>query len=370
MGRETFILPTFLSMAGRKRATDSALRPHNPVDQATAREDSWIAIIASQSTATRFASISTPPDQQMNRQEVLRTACRSWRLTLLLLLASVVWCGVIAPESAAGGVEEEVSPFRTNVFRLHKANGRFYLLTGQDGKEAWIRVPTAWLVPADAAQAEEQEYVSSFNYDPRITSFAIGNGLVGLHLSSFEAMTDGSAQAAAGRDVFLIFDPRSLRLQKGLTTLGITKSRVREESCFRATAAHFVLADIDQDGLVDLGMVSEAIRCIEVSSEGEPLRPSLPHFVQQPIQWFVRQQNRWETAPSFRGQLPKDATALPLIGIELSPIDYVGYRYWKTHDAARWSVEPPASTLYQPPYRKTLVHRMTDRTDQMDKPKP
>lgn len=151
-------------------------------------------------------------------------------------------------------------------FVLIMADGKFAVQFDSRGKKKQISVPREWLVPPSDEKEDESRYVSSFNYDRRITAFALGNGKMGLHLSSFELLRGGSAQAAAGRDVFLVFDPDASAVQRGLMTLGITKGRVREDGCFSARTAHFLLADINKDGILDLGVVTELIECLQAAS--------------------------------------------------------------------------------------------------------
>jgi hypothetical protein len=282
------------------------------------------------------------------------TITTSLLIAAFLLSALSGWTPSAAQSAATSPIAESPS-FTTDEFRLRKSDGNFFLHFAQAGKESRVKIPTPWLIPAHAAKAEETAYVSSFNYDAHVTSFPIGNGMTGLHLSSFDLMTDGSAQAAAGRDVFLVYDPRSTRVAKGLIELGITKSRVREDGCFRATAAHFLLADVNRDRLVDIGMVQEAIQCASQASENGPILPVQPSYAQQPVQWFVFRENRWDATRNLRGHLPEHRTALPLIGLELSPVDYVADRYWQTHDATQWRKTPSPSALYQPPYRQALA---------------
>jgi hypothetical protein len=95
-----------------------------------------------------------------------------------------------------------------------------------------ISLPKAWLVPPDEVEEDEVSYVSSFNYDERVTAFQIGDGRKGLHVSSYDIQKEGSAQAAAGRDVFLIFDEQYKTIHLGGLAAGVTKERVRQGGAF------------------------------------------------------------------------------------------------------------------------------------------
>jgi hypothetical protein len=79
--------------------------------------------------------------------------------------------------------------------------------------------------------------------------FAIGDGRTGLHISSYAVQVGGSAQAASGRDVFLIFDPKTLEVRKGGVRRGITKGRLTDRGCFAAKSEHYLIGDIHRDGL-------------------------------------------------------------------------------------------------------------------------
>lgn len=269
---------------------------------------------------------------------------------------------VLAAGACAAGVALSlVSPgpmsLNTDQFVLIVNDGGFALQLDSRGRRKQIPVPREWLIPPGEEKAETSSYVSSFNYDRRITAFSLGNGKLGLHLSSFDLLRGGSAQAAAGRDVFLVFDPDASTVQRGLTGLGITKQRVREDGCFSAGIAYFLLADINQDGITDLGVVTERIECLHPSENQDVDRTVQPVYSQQSAQWYVFRDGQWRMNPAYGGMLPQDSAALPLIGMDLSPVDFVGYGYWKSHDPAKWRSRNLESAPYQPPSRSTLVRR-------------
>ena len=243
----------------------------------------------------------------------------------------------------------------TNQFVLIATDGKFALQFDARGKKQQISVPREWLVPPGVEKAETTSYVSSFNYDRRVTAFALGNGKLGLHLSSFNLLRGGSAQAAAGRDVFLVFDPDASTVQRGLMGLGITKQRVREDGCFSARTAHFLLADINRDGITDLGVVTERIECLPAAENRDVDRTAQPVYSQDPVQWYVVSDGQWLMNPAHSGVLPQDSAALPLIGMQLSPVDFVGYGYWKSHDPSKWRSKNLEAAPYQPPFRSRLL---------------
>lgn len=261
-------------------------------------------------------------------------------------MAFLVLCPVAASAQAS---------LATDQFILVATPKRFIVQANSNGRKRQIAVSRAWLIPPAEEKDDGNNFVSSFNYDKRITSFAIGNGKVGLHLSSFALMTEGSARAAAGRDVFLIYDPQSSAIQKGLVDLGVTQARERDGGCFSAQGAHFLLADVNRDGLTDIGLVKEVVECRDVPSGREKYMLATPFYSQQPVRWYVFRNGRWHADLAFRGNIPQEATALPLIGMVLSPVDYVAHGLWKSPDPAKWDSRSSEPAPYLPPYRRRLI---------------
>ena len=183
-------------------------------------------------------------------------------------------------------------------------------------------MPRAWLKPAAALAEEENTYVSSLEWGRPVTAFALGDGRVGLHLSSYTIASEGSAMAAAGRDLFLIHDPGAKRLLLGLD-LGETKGRVRVDGCFSAWYHRFQLGDVDCDGRLDLGVVEERIDCNDDENEEETpyLVPSLRIGE---LRWFVLGDEGWRERPGLAGRLACfGMRAFPPLGVAQSPVDWV-----------------------------------------------
>ena len=184
--------------------------------------------------------------------------------------------------------------------------------------------------------------MSSFQYGQQnVSSFPIGNGQIGLHLSSYATQHEGSAQAAAGRDVFLIFDPRSSGIFRGGIERGISKQRVRSQGCFSAAAEHYFLADINHDGLTNIGVIKEEIQCSERAHTNVD-RVVGPFYNQHAVVWYVFKDNSWKLDPSVSGKFPdsdpktQQASELPLIGMEKTPVDFVGCTVWQSCDKRKW----------------------------------
>jgi len=192
----------------------------------------------------------------------------------------------------------------TSRFRLVREKSRFVLEDRSAAAATRVGVPKSWLVPASPA---EPGYVSPFKYDPRVTAFPVGDGRTGLHLSSYDVNDRGSAAAAAGTDVFLLYDPKRSSARPGLIRLGVTKQRVKAMGCLRAEASHFLLADVDGDGLVDVGRIREEIRCA-VDEEGRRVVPQ--QYVQDAARWYRMAERGWLEDRSYEGRISEKHTEL------------------------------------------------------------
>lgn len=214
----------------------------------------------------------------------------------------------------------------SNHFTLYRDQQNYSL---QYGKDERLLIPSGWLIPYDEDQEDDQAYASSFDYDKHITSFPIGDGRIGLHLSSYNIQKEGSANAAAGRDVFIVFDPMKKKLYKGGLKLGITKSRVRSMGCPFSNFHFFIIGDINHDGLIDIGTVKEEVRCDWMYDEENDIENMTGPFYQKyPIRWYVYADAHWRYRPSFNGQYPgKKFIKLPLIALVKSPIDFIRETY-------------------------------------------
>lgn len=246
--------------------------------------------------------------------------------------------------------------FSNGEFRLLIKRNKFALHFDSNAKKRQIVIPREWLVPPEEEEAEIGNYVLSFDYDPPITSFAVGNGLVGLHLSSYDQTREGTSHAAAGRDVFLLFDPKSLDLTEGGIRRGVTKWRVRSEGCFSAAAEHYLLGDVDGDGLTDIGVVKDEIECLDKYNQAEDKDSKETRYKQCPVDWYVFRGKSWQLDPGYSGKIPASVTELPLIGAAAGDVDDIPLGMWRNFDPTQ-GIEldgpPPA---YVPPYWKNRIH--------------
>lgn len=250
------------------------------------------------------------------------------RLPFLLELG-LSFTALLAAVSPPVSAESPWSGVETSRFKLVAA-AEGYRLEERNGTEPPTEIPRTWLASPAELAADEQAYVSSSVFDEQVQSFPIGGGRLGVHLSSYEIQDSGSAQAAAGRDVFLVFEPSTRRLSPGGLDLGVTKSRVRLGGCFAATHHQFLLGDIDGDRRLDIGVVEERVACDlpEIEGPGDEARGAalrfLPAWSIEPVEWHVQTGEGWRREPLFDGRLPAFAyRELPLLGLEMSPVDFV-----------------------------------------------
>ena len=229
--------------------------------------------------------------------------------------------------------------FSTRQFTLISQPREFALQFMANGKRRQISVPRDWLVPPEQEKDEEGNYVTSFQFDKEVSSFPIGNGQTGLHLSSYTIQKEGSAQATAGRDVFLIFDPKSSEVFRGGIDRGTTKERVRSQGCFSAKGEKYFLADVNGDGLIDIGVIKEDLECRQSKERQDVDLIVGPFYKQDSIAWYVFRGNAWKFEPSFSGKFPEHYRELPLMGIDVSPVDVVGCNIWRTCDRTKWPTD-------------------------------
>jgi hypothetical protein len=239
---------------------------------------------------------------------------------LLILVLSMILPGI----DALGQTVDDSYQIETSRYQFSESNKKLFLIL-PDNKR--ISIPREWLYPPEDLEEDEGSYVSSFRYSEQVTTFFVDKGLVGIHFSSWDDMPAGagSAMAGAGRDVFLIYNTETQQIHQGIVDLGITKDRVRSMGCFFATFHDFVVGDVNNDGLTDIGVVLEEIGCKEDSIEQQKKSLKVePYFIKHPIQWYVFQKNTWGKSTRYRGVRPeKTMRNLPLIGLIKSPTDFI-----------------------------------------------
>jgi len=237
-----------------------------------------------------------------------------------------------------------------NSFRLRAEHSQFTLQDLADTANR-IAIPREWLVPPREELEERENAVSSFAFDSQVTAFAIDDRRLGFHIASYQLNDAGSVHAAAGRDVFLVYDRTTRVVRPGLIDLGVTRERVKAMSCLEARFSHFLVADVNGDGLRDLGRVEEVLHCDW--KDNEPV--SRPWYEQHPVWWYVLNDAGWERDPKYDGQLPGRYAELPLLGMSSTPVDFFGTLLWRTYDPAHWDSRGRPPPPYQPSYRRRLI---------------
>ena len=240
------------------------------------------------------------------------------------LLFTFVVSIILLGTDALGQAVNDLYQIETTRYKFSESDENLFLILPGDKK---ISIPREWLYPPEDLEEDEDSYVSSFKYSEQVTTFIIDRELVGIHFSSWDDMPAGvgSAMAGAGRDIFLIYNTKTQRIHQGIVDLGITKSRVRSMGCFFATFHDFVVGDVNNDGMTDIGVVLEEIGCKEDSKERQQTSLKVePYHKKHPIQWYVFKINTWEKSTQYRGVQPeKTMRNLPLIGLIKSPTDFI-----------------------------------------------
>jgi len=280
---------------------------------------------------------------------LMKTGVRG--ITLRIVAGCIV--ALCAFQSLAAGQTIEGGPADISTLRckLLTERTRFVLqLDLPEGKKK-LTVPRAWLVPSD--RHIDADYVCSVLYSTHVTSFPIGNGKIGIHLSSFDWQKDGSAHATSGRDVFLIYNAKSSTLARGNLPLGITKKTLWDSGCWTAEMAHFLLADVNRDGLTDIGVIKENILCGPEDSDG---RIGPQFYAQHPVRWYVYTPAGWKEDTHYSGKLPEKYSELPLIGVDRGTVDSFAERVWRSPDPANWTSQNGEAPKFVPSYRRQLMH--------------
>lgn len=231
------------------------------------------------------------------------------------------------PGSASRAGDAPVPVVDTTHYTLSVDTGARRIHIDSGGLHPRIRVPWDWVMGGgahlDPGESELESYVSSRQFDTHITAFAIHDDLIGLHLSSYGVQRGGSAQAAAGRDLVLVYTPSSRKLSAGDLNLGITQSRLRSGGCFAALQTRFVLADIDHDRFMDLGVRQEALTCRQRATDAGEITEG-PYYQVQPLRWYRYGEGRYTHDPRYDGRFPgSDHWELPMIGLVKGPVEYV-----------------------------------------------
>jgi len=124
--------------------------------------------------------------------------------------------------------------------------------------------------------------------------------------------------------------------------------------CLSAKTLHFILSDIDRDGLTDIGCIKEELMCTEYyNSELDIDMMSGSVFHQDSVEWYIYRDNSW-IQDLFYSNILENYTDLQLINMELTPVDFFGFMKWRTYDPRRWYKK--GVVRFYPQYRKKLIY--------------
>jgi hypothetical protein len=193
----------------------------------------------------------------------------------------------------------------------------FALKHEKDGKIVEIPLQREFLIPTEEEEAAESDYVTPYNFDSHVTAFPVGNNSIGIHLTSYSIQESGSAAAASGKDVFLLYVPESGEVFPG-PHLGITRSRVRTDGCFSALYTTALISDINKDGLMDLGLTKEEMICVEEDGTVN----ADPFYQKHPTHWYTLVNNEWEYNKFLHGTT-STSPSWTLPGLSKSPVEFV-----------------------------------------------
>lgn len=273
------------------------------------------------------------------------------KITNLVLLSSVIV--LINWGYALNRAEKEYQIIDTTRFILKSNEDNFELVDKLVNKS--VHIFRKLLVNPINQEKEKEFLVSTFNYSEIVNSFDIGNGFIGIHVSSFTITSEGSSQSAVGRDVFLIYDPIKSNILNGKLDFSITKERVRFMGCMSAKTVHFIISDINHDGFIDVGCIKEALQCTEYFDSDKDIDIiSGPVFIQDVVEWYIFRDSRWFKDISYSNILG-NYIDLPLIDIKLTPVDFFGFMKWYTYDPKNWLTK--GEVKFYPQYRKKLISR-------------
>ena len=239
----------------------------------------------------------------------------------LLFLLLLSWSALSSAQTAF----DSLGSVDTEHFKLLSDQEEFVIEFNLAHHHQRIPIPREWLIPSEELPNDEGGYVSSFSYDKDITAFKIDRGLLGLHISSYSIQKQGSAGAAAGRDVFLVYNCLEDVLTPGLIHLGITKARYRTMGKAYALYCKLLISDINQDGKKDIGIIRKELVCQGLHGQDMDAHASKDNSIQHfPIRWHVFQEDPWVCDMNFDGKLIQSRfRELPLIGLVKNPVDFV-----------------------------------------------
>lgn len=150
----------------------------------------------------------------------------------------------------------------------------------------------------------------------------------------------------------MLYDPVDAKVYPGGLPLEITKARAKCMSCMGAIFHHYYLQDINNDGLVDIGVVKSEVRCNNNETTKSP-RLSVSQEINEhrgPMNWYLQTNIKWKLSHKKYNLANINIYELPLIEINMSPIEYAlqRNRHFNEHDKGKLSIranEPEVNVL-------------------------
>ncbi len=232
-------------------------------------------------------------------------ACGALALAMLHLAPTRV--------SAQAGARLPWPGVDTVQFRLQQSGSRTEIRhVGRDATRE-VSVSAAWLRGTD----EDDEIAMVF--DTSVIAATVDAHRTLLLLQSYEIVTEGGSAQAAGRDVFLVFDSADSMLTPFALGPRLARGRNRGAGCWTAWDTSYIVADVNGDGVRDLGVTQREVRC-DPPEDGQPGRSAR---TVDPVRWWVSSADGgWTEQDAYDGLLPPERLVLPS-RLAKQPVDFV-----------------------------------------------
>ncbi len=160
---------------------------------------------------------------------------------------------------------------------------------------------------------------AAMTFDTRINAVAVDRDHVLLHLQSYEIMGEGSAAGAIGREVFLVLSLPTRSLTRFHAEPPLSRGRNRGAGCWTAWDVSYRVADVNGDGVRDLGVIRRTLSCTPREDEAVSLQACRV----DPVRWWVSSgMVDWTPQPAFDGLQPSGQLVLPS-HLTVQPVDFV-----------------------------------------------
>jgi hypothetical protein len=207
-------------------------------------------------------------------------------------------------------------------YRLVSQSGNSRLeLVHSSGKR--YRLSNKWLTvtgqTAGANRPGTEPLIGPAHFFHRVSSFRIHSGLVGLHLVSLRRIPAAGSDII-GQDRFLVLNTSLNKITPGRVNYSLSMQQTTAFNCLQTQNKLYVIADVDRDGYMDIGVQKELLGCQE---QFDPVAGgnvlTRPVYVKTRPVWYRFNGNAWQHDRKYDGKaIPGHARSLPLIGMEKS----------------------------------------------------